>query len=223
MSLVIFTAFVGIVAAPGTIHPWIAARGAAGDRGRRRRGRCPQHVVRRRHRRGDAADRLAARAARRHPARRGTRLRPDAGRRLGPRAGASRQCRRRRAAGLHHLLLHRHLHDVAEAADAAEHRHRRCRRRLPADGWLGLGDRQRRPRLDRAVPHHLHVDAAAFLGAGAVEEDQCRLQQRRRADAAGGGRRRRDPPPDPHLLRCCWCRSPSCRRWSERQAPSMPA
>ena len=25
MSLVIFTAFVGIVAAPGTIHPWIAA------------------------------------------------------------------------------------------------------------------------------------------------------------------------------------------------------
>jgi protoheme IX farnesyltransferase len=37
---------------------------------------------------------------------------------------------------LHHLLLCRRLHDVAEALDAAEHRHRRCCRRIPAViGW----------------------------------------------------------------------------------------
>ena len=47
----------------------------------------------------------------------------------------------RRAARLHHLLLRRHLHDVAQALDAAEHRDRRRRRRLPADDRLGGGDR----------------------------------------------------------------------------------
>ena len=47
------------------------------------------------------------------------------------------------AARLHHLLLRRRLHDVAEALDAAEHRHRRRRRRLPADDRLGRGDRRR--------------------------------------------------------------------------------
>ena len=38
------------------------------------------------------------------------------------------------------------LHDLAEAADAAEHRHRRRRRRLPAADRLGRGDRRRRRR-----------------------------------------------------------------------------
>jgi protoheme IX farnesyltransferase len=41
------------------------------------------------------------------------------------------------AARLHHLLLRRRLHDVAEALDAAEHRHRRRGRRVPADDRLG--------------------------------------------------------------------------------------
>ena len=45
------------------------------------------------------------------------------------------------AARLHHLLLCRDLHDVAEALDAAEHRHRRRRGRAAADDRLGGGDR----------------------------------------------------------------------------------
>ena len=48
---------------------------------------------------------------------------------------------RRRAARLHHLLLRRGLHDLAQALDAAEHRDRRRRRRLSADDRLGGGDR----------------------------------------------------------------------------------
>ena len=38
----------------------------------------------------------------------------------------------------------------------------------------------------RSVSHHLHVDAAALLGAGALP--RARLRARRRADAAGGRR-----------------------------------
>ena len=60
------------------------------------------------------------------------------------------------------------LHDVAEALDAAEHRDRRRRRRLPADDRLGGGDRLAVARAGAAVPDHLLLDAAAFLGAGAV-------------------------------------------------------
>ena len=48
-----------------------------------------------------------------------------------------------RAARLHHLLLRRGLHDVAQALDAAEHRDRRRGRRVPADDRLGGGDRRR--------------------------------------------------------------------------------
>ena len=40
----------------------------------------------------------------------------------------------------------------------------------PMVGWA-VGDGLDRPRRHRAVPHHLHLDAAALLGAGAVEED----------------------------------------------------
>ena len=47
-------------------------------------------------------------------------------------------------ARLHHLLLRRRLHDVAEALDAAEHRHRRRRRRVAAGDRLGGGHRRRR-------------------------------------------------------------------------------
>jgi hypothetical protein len=45
------------------------------------------------------------------------------------------------ASGLHHLLLRRRLHDVAEALDAAEHRDRRRGRGLSADDRLGRGHR----------------------------------------------------------------------------------
>ena len=63
-------------------------------------------------------------------------------------------------------LLRLRLHDLAEAAHAAEHRHRRRRRRLPAGDRLGGGDRRRRdPAADPALRPDLPVDAAAFLGA----------------------------------------------------------
>ena len=45
---------------------------------------------------------------------------------------------------LDHRLLRLRLHDVAEAADAAEHRHRRRRRGSAADGGVGRGDRRDR-------------------------------------------------------------------------------
>ena len=54
--------------------------------------------------------------------------------------------------------------------DAAEHRHRRRRRRLAAGDRLGGGHRRHHAcqRL-AAVRHHLPVDAAALLGAGALQ------------------------------------------------------
>jgi hypothetical protein len=62
------------------------------------------------------------------------------------------------------------LFDVAETFDPAEHRHWRCCRGLSADDRLGRGHRVgfHRSRVD--VHADLHVDAAAFLGAGAVHE-----------------------------------------------------
>ena len=55
---------------------------------------------------------------------------------------------------------------------------------LPPVVGLGRGDRLARGRADAAVRDHLLLDAAAFLGAGAVPRR--RLRPRRRADAAGG-------------------------------------
>ena len=51
-------------------------------------------------------------------------------------------------------------------ATLAEHRDRRGGRRGAAGAGLGGGDQQRRSERAAAVPHHLRVDAAAFLGAG---------------------------------------------------------
>ena len=60
MSLVVFTALVGLVIAPGASASGDRLHGAALHRGRRRRRRRAQHVVRRRHRRGDDAHRQPA-------------------------------------------------------------------------------------------------------------------------------------------------------------------
>ena len=72
MSLVVFTALVGMAIAPGGINPVIGFAALARDRRRRRRLRRAQHVVRRRHRRADApharrgrSRRAASRRARR--------------------------------------------------------------------------------------------------------------------------------------------------------------
>ena len=69
-----------------------------------------------------------------------------------------------------------------------------------------------------ALRHHLHVDAAAFLGAGALPLG--RLPARGRADAAGGGRRARDQAPDPALQRAAGAACPGalCRSASRARA-----
>jgi hypothetical protein len=54
MSLVVFTAFVGLSPRRATSIPWLGGRRHPLHRGRRRRVRRAQHVVRRRHRRRDA-------------------------------------------------------------------------------------------------------------------------------------------------------------------------
>ena len=114
-------------------------------RGRRRRLRRDQHVVRPRHRRPDAPHAQSADPAGPHRARRGAGLRRHPRRRLGDHDGARHQRRRRRAAGAVDRLLRLRLYDLAETAHAAEHRHRRRRRRLPRRDRLGRGHRLGRP------------------------------------------------------------------------------
>ena len=95
-------------------------------------------------------------------------------------------------------VLRRHLHDGLEASLEAEHRHRWRRGRGAGAG--GLGRRDELPRLDAgaAVPRHLHLDAAALLGARRALPR--RLPRGQRADDA---RRRLAAPHhagDPDLL-----------------------
>ena len=104
------------------------------------------------------------------------------------------------------------LHDVAEAADAAEHRDRRRRGRGAPARRLGRGDGQPDARLALSVRDRLHVDAAPLLGA--LASHQGRLRADRRADDAGGARRGIHAPPDRGLRRRSWSRS--------RSHPSRP-
>ena len=205
MSLVVFTALVGMLLAPQQPHPALGVIAPRLHRRRRRSLGRAQHVVRRRHRRADAAHRKPSHPARPRHARRGPHLRHHPGHRLGRHAGPHRQLGGGRAVGLHHRLLRPRLYDVAEAAHAAEHRHRRRRRRLSADDRLGGGDGLGRPREPRPVRDHLHVDAAALLGARALSH--ARLRARRGADAARGGRRPTRRASRSSSTRRCWCRS----------------
>ena len=54
--------------------------------------------------------------------------------------------------------------ELAEARHIAEYRYWRCRRRGSSGVRLGCGDEFDRPKRLAAVSHHLHLDAAAFLG-----------------------------------------------------------
>ena len=73
-----FTAFVGLMVAPGHAASGDRLHRIALHRGRRRRRRCAQHVVRRRHRRAHGAHRRPAGPGRARRAGRGARFRPDA-------------------------------------------------------------------------------------------------------------------------------------------------
>ncbi len=144
VSLVVFTGLIGLLLAPGSLHPVLAftavlciavAAGAAGainmwyDRD---------------------IDALMRRTAKRPiPA---GRIEPDAALGFGVVLAVASvllmylatNARGRRRAGALDPVLRLRLYDLAEAADAAEHRHRRRRRRVPAGDRLGGGDRQRR-------------------------------------------------------------------------------
>ena len=87
------------------------------------------------------------------------------------------------------------LHALAQAPDAAEHRHRRRGGRRAAARRLGRRDRRARRHGDLPLRDRLLLDAAALLGAVAAHEG--RVRRGRRADAARRARRARDAPPDP--------------------------
>ena len=197
MSLVIFTAMVGLLIAPVHVHPVLAftsilciavGAGASGALNMWYESDIDAKMSR-------TVNRPIPRGRVTRPEAAG--VRHDAGVLLGDDARHPRQLGRRRPAGLHHLLLRRDLHHRAEALDRAEHRDRRRRRRAAAGGGVGGGDRLAVGRAAAVVPDHLLLDPAAFLGAGAVP--QRRLCARRRPDAAGRRRSRCDAAADPAL------------------------
>ncbi len=62
--------------------------------------------------------------------------------------------------------LCRHLHTLAQARHTAEHRDWRRRRCCTAGAGLGRHHQHHRSQCTAAVPDHLRLDTAAFLGAG---------------------------------------------------------
>ena len=128
MSLVVFTGAVGLVIAPGTIHPVIAAVAvlciAIGAGGSAAINMWYDRDI-------DAV--MTRTRARPVPT---GRVEPGAALGLGivlsvgstALMGLAVNWVAAGLAGVHHLLLRLHLHDVAEAAHAAEHRDRGCRR-----------------------------------------------------------------------------------------------
>ena len=214
MRLVVFTAFVGLVCAPVTVHPVIGLAAiiciavGAGACGR------AQHVVGQRHRRGDGAG-------------------PRAGR--SPRAGSARDealAIGLALAGFSVVMLGLFANLVAAALLAftiffyvvvySMWLKRATPQNIviggaagalpPMIGWaVATGRRLGREPGD--VRADLPLDAAAFLGAGALP--QRRLRPRRGADAAGDGRaarRRRN-----HILGYA-ARAGRWRRWRRRSA-----
>ncbi|QNM63282.1 hypothetical protein XHV734_4583 [Xanthomonas hortorum pv. vitians] len=103
------------------------------------------------------------------------------------------------------------LHRVPEAGDFAEHRDRRAGRCHAADAGLGGSDGlayQRR--LDQCLAagaDHLHLDAAAFLGAGDLPSR--RLRQGRDPDVAGDPRRAAYAQADPGVHGAAGDRDPA--------------
>ena len=197
MTLVVFTGLIGLLIAPGHLHPVLAftavlciavAAGACGainmwyDRD-------IDAVMRRTRNRPIPAGRIEPGAA----------LGFGVTLAVGSvhHDGAGGEPRGRVGAGAVDRLLCVRLYDVAEAADAAEHRDRRRGGRISAGDRLGGGDRIGRSDAAGAVRHRVLLDAAAFLVAGAVR--QCRLPACRRADAAGGRWRQGDAAADRDL------------------------
>jgi hypothetical protein len=99
-------------------------------------GRCTQYVVRRGYRCGNDPHRHASNSSWRRLALRSAYIRTDPCRKRCCRSWLRAQSQGGSAARLHDLLLRRRVHDMAEAAHAAEHCHRWCRRRAATvSGW----------------------------------------------------------------------------------------
>ena len=212
VSLIVFTAVIGmLLAAPTLPAAGLLVDGDARHRaggGRRRRLQLP----------GRAEDRRRDGAHARRGRRSWARITHGAdpahvgrGGRPGPRDPVARREPAHHVAHARHLRgLRDHLHRDPQARHAAEHRDRRrlrarCRRVL---GWAAVTGDVHLPAA-AALPHHLRVDAAAFLGAGALPPP--RVRARRRADAAGHARRGLHARCTCCSTRCCWWRRRCCR------------
>ena len=193
MFLVVFTALVGMVAAPGSMHPVLAIAAliciAAGAGAVRR----AQHVVRRRYRRGHGPHRRASDPARAGDAR--------------PRRALSASVLALGLGGLSRADGQLARRSAARASPSASmFSSTRCGSSgatpqniviggaagavPPMIGWAAATGTHK-PRTLRPVPHHLLLDAAAFLGARLPQD--ARLCAGRRADAAGGAVARTRP------------------------------
>ena len=113
-----------------------------------------------------------------------------------------------RARGERHALLRLRVHDLAEAAEPAEHRDRRRRRRGAGARRLGRGHRRARRARVGAVRDRVLLDAAALLGA--VAQVPRRLRGGRHPDAAGGEGHRRRASARSSCTRSWWSRRRSC-------------
>ena len=200
MSLVVFTALVGMVVAPGHINPVIGCHGVDVHRDRRGRVRRAEHVVRGRHRRDHVAHRQAPDPARPYPAA----ARCSASRLFlavvfGDWLWACWSTVLSAALLAFTIFFYAVIYSmwlkpstpqnivIGGAAGAFP----------PMIGWAAATGTVG-ARTGRDVPDHLRLDAAAFLGAGPAARR--RICARRRADAAGGRGRARDAPPDRALF-----------------------
>ncbi len=167
MFLVVFTALVGMVAAPGSMHPVLAIAAliciAAGAGASGALNMWYDADI-------DAA--MARTAAR--PIPRG-RVTPSEARSFGSvLAFGSVVCLGLMANWLAAVLLaftigfYVFIYTMwLKRDDAAEHRHWRCRGCAASNDRLGCCNRHGKPRTLHPLPHHLRLDAAAFLGARA--------------------------------------------------------
>ena len=218
MSLVVFTALCGLLAAPGRHDPVVSLVAilciSAGSFAAGALNMWYDADI----------DAVMSRTAMR-PTRLGTRfttgspcIRPRAHSRRRFCPGSCSQCCRGRAARLHDFLLRRRLYRMVKAPNRSEHRHRGRRRRISSGDRLGCGDRRRRGPAARPVPHNLPLDTASFLGV--VAQSCSRLCSRRRPNVASRRREPRNKAPDLHLQFAARRRFRFCPGCSGPQDPS---
>ena len=144
-----------------------APRGDARRTGARLRRRVrPQPRARPGHRPAHAANGPKTGRGRSCPTRTCARVRAGALGVLLRRPRELRERARRAPRRLREPVLRPGVHPLAEAVDAAEHRHRRCSRGRAAGGRLGGRNRESDAAGPLALSHRLRLDAAALLGAG---------------------------------------------------------